>query len=153
VFAVADIWLRIGQSRHLLVSELHTGNLVEVLKVIERNVRNPTIVQGVEKIIPCGRWGAWMSGYWKRLADDVSMTDDERTYELLRPMSLMEGREGQIAAYKYNGVPIIEASTRPENQERAIYTWSRFDPEKMTGEVRELRRAIELKLAEEIRQA
>jgi hypothetical protein len=31
VFAVADIWLRIGRSRHLLVSELHTGNLIELL--------------------------------------------------------------------------------------------------------------------------
>ena len=56
----------------------------------------------IKKIFPCGGWCTWMHGYWNRINEDSSTVEDEEIYELLIPMSLLEGRDGHIAAYRYN---------------------------------------------------
>jgi hypothetical protein len=103
-------------------------------------------VPSIEEIIPCGSWGIWMSGYWDRLDADISTAEDEKTYDLLILLSLIEGQEGHIAAYKYNGMSIIEVATRPKATEEPIYVWAVFDPERTEEEVRGLRKSIMEKL-------
>lgn len=143
VFAVADTWLRLGVPRYPLVSEFHTGNLIELLKSLEKSLRNPISIQGIEKIIFRGGWGKWMSGYWNRLNNDFDTSEDEAIYDQLIQSSLMEGRQGHVAAYRYEGIPIIEAATRPASTEDApIYVWAEFDPEKIANEVLELQKAV-----------
>jgi hypothetical protein len=147
VFAVAEIWLRIGDSRHLLDLELYPGNMIEELKLIGERLRNPISLQGIEKIIPCGGWSVWMAGYWNRIDAETTTIEDERICDLLIPMSFIDSGEGHIAAYKYNGMSIIEAGTRPETkEEKPIYVWAVFDPEKIAEEVRGLRQSMIAKL-------
>jgi hypothetical protein len=146
VFSVAEVWLRIGDSRHLFVSEIHTGNLVEELKWIRKNILDPISIQGIEEIIPCGGWGIWMPEYWNRIDAESTTAEDERLYDLLIPSSLMDGREGHIAAYRYNGIPIIEAATYPLVTGKSIYVWAAFDPKKVADEIQQISQFIVTKI-------
>lgn len=146
VFAVADTWLRIGHSRHLLISEFNSGNLIETLRGLEKQLGNLISTPDIGKVIPRGGLGVWMYGYWNRLNLDCSVPDDEVIYGLLFPLCISAHNDDYIAAYRYNGMPTIEVTTRPRTEEKPIHVWSEFDAEKMVCEVRELRQSIETRL-------
>ncbi len=139
VFAVAETWLRIQGSRHLIEPAIHAGNLVEELKDFSAQLSNPLSVPNLENIILRGTWCAWMRGYWDRLNNDCNTVDDEENYDLLIPLSLMDSRKGHIVAYKFYGIPTIEVATRSEEGDESVNVWSDFDPEKLARKTLELR--------------
>jgi hypothetical protein len=141
VFAVADTWLRLENSRHLIASEFHTDNLIETLRTLAARLRTLISMPVVEKI-PRGGWCEWMDGYWNRLKSDCSTPEDEVIYDLLIPMSVMESREGYVAAYLYNREPILEVAARPESEHVPVSVWCTFNPERLALEVDALRGAI-----------
>ena len=142
VFAVADIWLRIEDVRHRIVSQRHPGNFIELLRAMEREFLHPFVLQDIEKIIAQGHWGRWMAGYWDRLQLDSGAVDDEALYDLLGPMLVEEGQEGHIAVYEYERMPTFEVATRPGSGKEPVYVWSVFDPAQLAHETRQLRNAI-----------
>lgn len=143
-FAVSETWLQIGATRYLIIPSDNPGNLIEELKEFSAQLLNPVSVPNLEKLIPQGGWCEWMRGYWDRLNNDCNTASDEITYDLLISFSLMESREGHIAAYLYNGIPTIEVGTRSEEGRNSINVWSEFDLKMITNEVRAMQRAIKI---------
>lgn len=142
VFAVADTWLWMAGVRHLLVSDFNTGNLIELLRNLEQRLCAQSLSHTLEGVIERCGWGAWMHGYWDRLNNDASTVDDDAIYDLLIPMSLLEGHEGHIAAYNYNGTAVIEAATRPKIGV-PIFVCSDFEPGKVAAELEQMRLLVE----------
>lgn len=142
VFAVADIWVQVDAARYRLVTDQHPGNLIELLKGVEADLRKAKALDGMEALLPRGHWGRWMHGYWERLMNDFSAADDEAIYGQLIPFSLVDGHGGHVVAYRYNGLPTIEVATRPTVGDAPIYVWSGFDTELLAGQVRAMQDAI-----------
>lgn len=141
-FAVSEISLQIGTTRYLIISSNNPGNVIEELGDFSAKLLNPVSVSNLEKLIPQGGWCEWMRGYWDRLNNDCNTVSDEATYDLLISFSLMESREGHIAAYRYNGIPTIEVGTRPEEGSNLINVWSEYDSKMIANEVRVMQRSI-----------
>lgn len=83
-----------------------------------------------------------MAGYWDRLRRDAGAIDDEALYDLLDPMLVAAGQEGQIAVYEYGRMPTFEVATRPKSAKAPVYIWSVFDAAQLARETRQLRDAI-----------
>lgn len=146
VFAVGEIWLRKKDSRYLIAPSDYPGNLIEELKEISKQLIDPISVPNLENFISRGGWCAWMHGYWDRLNHDLNTEEDEKIYDLLTPLSIMESRKGYIAAYKYHGEPTIEVATRNNEGAAPIIAWSAFAPEKISLEVDNLWKTIAKKI-------
>ena len=138
VFAVAEVWFNVESVRHLIESDRHPGNMIETLKGVEADLRNPNAMEGIATLFPQGHWGRWMHGYWDRLMNDAPHADDEARYKQLIPMSAIDGGGGHVAVYLYNGVATLEIATRPS----PVYRWTEFDPAHLVRQVRDLREAI-----------
>lgn len=150
VFAVADIWVKVTGVRHLVISKFDTGNLIETLRALGKELRLlralPALNGNIK--IPQGGWCAWMRGYWDRIDQDCSLPDDEENYDLLIPYGLVSGRDGHFSAYLYDSVPTIEAATRGKTREALIHVWGTFDLKKLTFEVDKLLHSITLDIQE-----
>lgn len=144
VFAVADIWLRLPESRHLVIDELGAGNLIETLSTFSERLNRLFTPMDIEKMIPCGGWGVWMQGYWRRIEDECQKLDDEAIYSALDSVSMIEGLDGRIAAYRYGGISIIETSvpTRATSSVNPINVWSGFNFEAMGIELIRIRQQM-----------
>jgi hypothetical protein len=151
VFAVADTWLRINYTRHLVISEFDTGNLIETLRSLAKQLRDLSSTPDISNIISRGGLSVWMDGYWDRLNQDCSAHSDEAIYNLLEPLCISAHDGDYIAAYIHHGLPTIEVATRPKPEAAPIHVWSEFDPEKMASEVRELQQFISAKILHALR--
>lgn len=146
VFVVAETWLRIAEKRYLLESATQPGNLIEELKLLAAELSNPPFVKDIENIIPLGGWTAWMNAFFGRIDDDTSTSEDEFLAEKLVPLLLMTSHTGQMAAYMYNGAPIIEVATRSGNDEPIVTAYSRIDCEKIVLDIESMRQQMKLKI-------
>lgn len=73
---------------------------------------------------------------------DSPAADDEVLYERLIPLSLVDGKGGNVVAYRYKGRPTIEVTTRPSPNEPSVYVWAEFEPECVARAVHELQEDI-----------
>lgn len=123
-FASGEIWVRTEKAGTILVEEEPGENLLMLLDTIERRLRHPKPIPGLEERIALGGWCHWIRGYWDRLNADASTQDDEAIYDLLAPALLVEGKNGWIAAYRYGEAQVLEAGTRSTS----MSVWSKVDP-------------------------
>jgi hypothetical protein len=142
VFAVAEIWLKHEESTHLIVPATHPENFLERLRDWRAIVSVPPLVSGIETVHPCGGWGLWMAGYWDRVDKESGAADDEKLYELLNPLSIIDSRVGDIAVYMYGGKKIFEVTVRPGEGRTAVGTWAQFNSEVLSNEVEDLAKVI-----------
>ena len=142
VFAVASIWLRTGNGRHLVSSEFQTGNLVERLRSLAKALSDPPALTEIAKIVGRGGVSAWMHGYWDRLARECSLPTDEAIYDLLFPLCLVAEDEGRLVIYEYQGTPTIEVAAKTEPGTAPITVFSEFDRDTAAAEVNRLRASI-----------
>ena len=97
---------------------------------------------GIEEIIPCCGWGSWMAGYWDRVDKENNAVDDEKIYELLVPLSIVDSRVGDIAVYTYGGKTIFEVAVRPGEGRNMAGACSQFSPRALGNDVAHLERVI-----------
>lgn len=142
VFAVTEIWLNYEGSKHPIVSATHPENFLERLRDWRGIVSIPPSVLGIEGVIPCGGWGSWMAGYWDRVNKESTGSDDKKLYELLSPLSIIDGRAGDIAVYMYGGKKIFEVAARSGEGRNAVGTWAQFNSEALGNDVEHLAKVI-----------
>ena len=140
LFAVAEIWIRVGAGRHLIYPKSNPGNFFEDIKSISMAISDPPSVQNLESIIDCGGWCSWMSSYWDRLDADSLVGDDEMNYEKLIRLSMLESRVGHLAIYRYGDSSIIEVATRSDESREQVTAWDRFESNSLRVRVDEVAR-------------
>jgi hypothetical protein len=142
IFVVAETWLRIGDSRHLIESAQNPGNLVEELRLVAYQFMNPLSIIGLEDIVLQGKWSEWMNSYWGRVFSDCERPEDDKLYNLLSQVLVLESRFGYISIYRYYGRPTIEVSTRGCDGAEVVSVWAEFSPEKTVADIEELIRKL-----------
>lgn len=142
VFAVAEIWLNHEGSKHLIVPATHPENFLERLRDWRVIFSRPPSVPGIEEVIPCGGWGSWMAGYWDRVDKESNAADDDKLYELLNPLSIIDSRVGDIAVYMYGGKKIFEIAVRPGEGRKAVGAWAQFNSEALGNDIERLAKVI-----------
>jgi len=149
IFAAGTMWVRIGETRHIVASEFHVGNIVEMLKLLAARIASPaSLTSSARVVVPEVGVCAWMAQYWRLVADEKSSAENERLYDLLFARCIVAERDGCVAIYDDDGVPTVDITADRGSGGTPPHCMSAFDP-KITGrEVGELRQAI----VEEIRQ-
>lgn len=142
LFAVAEVWMKIGTERHLISPKSNPGNFFEDIVSIATSISNPKTVRDLAAIIDRGAWCSWMSGYWDRLGDDSLTVDDEVNYEKLIGLSVLESRVGHVAIYQYEGTPIIEAATRADDPVHRVVSWDSFESKALRGDIDAVARSM-----------
>lgn len=146
VYAIADTWLRVDTERKLLMSKFETGNLIETLRNVGKQLHSlsamPLISGGGR--VPRGDWCNWMNEYWGRIEHECELPEDDDNYEKLIPLELFGGRGGHCCAYLFDGIATFEVATRSQPASVPLHVWCEFDGEKLALEVKRLRQSIEL---------
>jgi hypothetical protein len=148
VFAAGEIWLRTPDATSLLVEEASSANLIETLRTLELRASATQRNLELERRIPVGGWGRWMSGYWARLNEDRSADDDEKIYSVLITALIVDGEQGCVVAYRYGNEAFIEVCTRPGANGTPEMLHSKFEPDvlhkcvrRISSELRDATRA------------
>ena len=137
-FVAGTMWVKIGEARHLIASEFHSGNIVEFLKMFEAQLASPpsfpsSISDVMRKMGPC----AWMATYWKLVEDDRNTAGDEKLYDLVFPFCLIAERDRCVAIFNNDGVPTIEITASGCYGDGLPHCLSQFDPRTAEQEIRQ----------------
>lgn len=127
LFAVAELWLRVGAGRYLISPKTEPGNFFEDIRGLSASIVDPPTVDDLQGLIDCGGWCPWMAGYWSRLTADASLPSDEDNYEKLIRLSMIESRVGHLAIYRYGQSSVIEVATRSDEYNNEIAVWECFE--------------------------
>ena len=145
VFAVVELRLHYQGAMHLISSAAYPENFLERLRDWRRIAASPRSLPDVENIITCGGWGLWMKEYWNRIERGLCTIEDENSYDLLAPFSIIDTKEGGIAIYTYNSNNIFEV-TPPKNKIDTTSVWAKFNSDVLCNQIQLLIDRISLNI-------
>jgi hypothetical protein len=114
-----------------VVDEFNAGNLIELVRSLGKRVRNLPSSGLMPSPVPAHGWGEWMTKYWRRIDQEVAGPEDELNYDLLAPLSFVEGKGGRIALYAFGGRGLVEVSTFTPSS----CAVGEFDPDVLSAEL------------------
>lgn len=108
-FAAGEVWLILPESSSILIDKFCAGNMLEMLREIDKRLADIGNTAGVETYIEAGKWCEWIANYWTRKECDSVTRNDEEIYDTLRSALLTEGDSGRLAIYGMQDVRVVEA--------------------------------------------
>lgn len=92
-----------------------------------------------------------MAGYWDRVDKESNSANDDKLYELLSPLSIIDSRLGDIAVYMYGGKKIFEIAVRPVEGRKAGGAWVQFNSEALGNDLENLAKGIAASIRDAIK--
>lgn len=144
VFAIADTYISVSNSRHLLIPEDNPGNFIVTLEELSKTFREPKEIPNIEKIISCGELHKWMIKYWENVQNEKVTSSEDALYDLLFSTTIMDAKEGNVSIYYYKNTPIIEVTSYVfDNDKQKVFScWNEFDSEIKYKETKSLQQLI-----------
>lgn len=142
LYVVGDVWLRSGSARHLIITQLHAPNLLDLLDDLANAFRrSPSLSEREVLEEGCGVC-AWMEQYWVRVDEERTTLDDEETYERLISLFIVANGARGIAIYTRAGVLTVEAAGLTEDRGVPTRVLESFSPDSIVFDVVQLQEAI-----------
>lgn len=142
MYVVGDVWLRLGSMRHLVITQQHCPNLLDLLEDLANAFRRPTNLPEYESLEDGAGVCAWMEQYWRRVDEEQTTVEDEETYERLMSVFIVGDGARGIAVYNRSGVLTIEAAGLTEDHGVPTRVLESFSPDTIVFDVAQLQEAI-----------